>query len=100
MPRLVFLFAICSLSSCIRQNYYLNPFNANSNFYHAMPLKSDSIKAINYLNGNISYGGANVYRDDVLAFHSEFYRTHSFGIFEAYYGIDFSLGYYEIIKRQ
>lgn len=90
---LLFLF---TLTSCVRYNYYLSPFQSNSNTYHVMPLKSDHVSSASYLHGGIAIGGSNDYRDDVFAFTSEYYRAHSFGSFEAYYGADFSFGYYNV----
>lgn len=90
------LLAVLLLTGCVRQNYYLSPFQSNSNTYHVMPLKSDHVSSASYLHGGIAIGGANDYRDDVFTFTSEYYRAHSFGVFEAYYGANFSLGYYNV----
>ena len=90
------LLAVLLLTGCVRQNYYLSPFQSNSNTYHVMPLKSDNVSSASYLHGGIALGDANDYRDDIFAFTSEFYRAHSFGSFEAFYGANFSLGYYNV----
>ena len=96
MKLTVLLISILLLTGCVRQNYYLSPFQSNSNTYHVMPLKSDHVSSASYLHGGIAIGDANDYRDDVFAFTSEYYRAHSFGSFEAYYGVNFSLGYYNV----
>ena len=93
------LVAVLLLSGCVRQNYFLSPFQANSNTYHVTPLKSDHVRSASYLHGGIAFGGADDYRDDVFAFTSEYYKAHSFGSFEAYYGADLSLGYYNVINK-
>ena len=90
------LLAVLLLTGCVRQNYYLSPFQSNANTYHVLPLKSDNISSASYLHGGIAIGDANDYRDDVFTFTSEYYRAHSFGSFEAFYGANFSLGYYNV----
>jgi hypothetical protein len=92
----VIIVSIVLLTGCVRQNYYLSPFHAISNPYHTIPLKSDHIRSASYINSSISVGDANRLRNDVLSFHGEYYRAHSFGNFEAYYGGNFSLGYYKV----
>ena len=100
MNRWILIINVFILTSCAHENYFLNPFHSNSNYYHSLPLRSDSTKSANYLHAGFSIAGADLARDNVFTFNSEYYRTHTFGLFEAYYGADFSLGYYEVMKRQ
>ena len=55
---LLFLIA-CTvfLTGCFRQAYFLSPSHATSNFYHAKPLSSDSVKSATYIGGAFSAGG-------------------------------------------
>lgn len=77
--------------------YYLSPFDVNSNYYHAIPLKSDSINAAAYANLSFSAGQANAQSGDQLyAFHSNFHRSNNFGKFQAYYGAGLTLGSYHV----
>lgn len=92
----ILVVALFLFTGCYRQNYYLSPFQSNSNTYHVMPLKSDSVSSASYIHGGFATGGSNDYRDNVFAFTSEYYRTNSFGSFEAYYGANFSLGSYNV----
>lgn len=92
-----FLIAIPALTGCYRQVYFLSPLNANTNFYHAIPLRSDTIKSATYLSGTVSIGGANdYYEDQVFSFNGYFHRSHAFNSIQAYYGANFSLGSYNV----
>src|SRR5947209_370040 len=95
IPFLLLLFLV----SCGRQNYFLSPFQANTPTYHSMPELYEHIRTANYLNGNFALGNANRFRDNVFNFKGEFYRAHSFGIFETYYGAELTLGNY-IVSQQ
>ncbi len=86
-------------SSCIpeRQGYLLSPQNANSNPYHAIPMRSDSLKSAIYVNGLFSGGSANDRgADHVTMFQGSMHRSNNFGLFQAYYGAGFSLGSYYV----
>jgi hypothetical protein len=94
---LCLLLAIPLLTSCYRQAYFLSPFNANTNFYHAMPARSDSVKAASYVSGAISAGGANqLFSDEVFSFHGNFHRSHTFSKVQAWYGANLSVGSYHV----
>jgi hypothetical protein len=94
----VYCIAIITLfCSCYRQAFFLSPFNAVSNTYHAKPLLADSIKAASYAGGIITLGGANEHwEDDVFSLRGDFYRVHSFNSMQAYYGASFTLGNYQV----
>lgn len=93
---IVGVMALC-LTSCIPPAYYLSPFNTNSNYYHTIPLKSDSLKAATYANATLLGGGANYhYKDAVSAFQGSIYRSNNFGRFQAYYGAGITLGTYSL----
>jgi hypothetical protein len=86
-----------TLTSCFRQAYFLSPFNTTTNYYHAIPLNSDSIKSATYISGAVSAGGANdFYNDEVYSLHGYFHRSHSFKKFQAYYGANASVGSYPV----
>ncbi len=86
-------------SSCFteRQAYFLAPQNAAANPYHAMPMKSDSLKSAFYANGVYTNGSANDRQSDhVWSLEGSLHRSHNFGIFQAYYGANLTLGSYNI----
>jgi hypothetical protein len=90
---------ICLFSSCIeaRQGYYLSPANANSDPYHPIPLKSDSVRSAFYTSLLYSIGSANDKGfDQVSVIQAGIHRSQNFGIFQAYYGVNISLGSYNI----
>ena len=91
------LMIIAIFSGCYRQAYFLSPFQANTNFYHAIPSKSDSVKSASYVSGAFTAGAANDYlEDDVFSFHGYFHRSHTFNKLQAYYGINASVGSYDV----
>ncbi|HEU0064761.1 MAG TPA: hypothetical protein VFQ58_07010, partial [Flavisolibacter sp.] len=99
--RLTFLLLMLfSLAGCLRQNYFLSPFQANTPTYHSMPQLSEQAHTANYISGNFAKGGANRGDDPVFDFKGEFYRAHSFGIFEAYYGAEVTFGNYTVSKQR
>src|SRR5271169_3805850 len=91
-------FMISLFSSCVeRRGFYLSPQNANSNPYHAIPMKADSLKSAIYVSGIFSSGSANDQGADRLyAFQGSLHRSNNFGIFQAYYGANLSLGSYHV----
>ncbi len=95
---LLFLSAIPLLfSSCVTYSYFQSTTNANSNPYHAIPLKSDSAKGASYVSGLFTVGRANdSWRDAVGTFHLNAHRSNNFGNFQSYYGATVALGDYSI----
>jgi hypothetical protein len=93
------LLIISLFSSCIyeRHGYYLSPNNANANPYRPIPLKSDSIRSAYYANLVYSIGSANDKGfDQVSVAQISIHRGQNFGIFQAYYGGNLSLGTYKV----
>jgi hypothetical protein len=89
----IFLFSSCAY----RQAYLLSPQNASSNPYQAIPMKSDSLKSavyagVSFFNGSANDRGA----DHVYGFQGSLHRSNNFGIFQAYYGGNFTLGSYQV----
>ena len=83
--------------SCAPQTqpaYFLSPMDVNANYYHAIPLKSDSLKSAIYTNAVFTVGSSNKLEDYLYAFHGGIYRAHNFGIFQAYYGAGLGFGSY------
>jgi hypothetical protein len=79
-----------------RQGFFLSPQNANSNPYRVIPMKSDSLKSAFYGNLVFSNGSANDRgADQIFAFQSAVHRSNNFGIFQAYYGANLTLGSYQ-----
>jgi hypothetical protein len=93
------LLCITLLNSCMeaRQGYYLSPNNANSIPYHPIPLHTDSVRNAIYINGGYYIGTANYFGfDQVSVGQLSIHRSSNFGLFQAYYGADISLGAYNI----
>jgi hypothetical protein len=68
-----------------------------TNSYKAMPLKSDSIGPAFYAHGSVLAGFSNDrLQDDVIAVQGGLHNTHQFGNFQAYYGVNGSLGNYRV----
>ncbi len=85
------------MSSCIESSYFYSPNNASSNPYHPIPLKSDSLKVATYINALFTLGGANEgWRDGVYSFRGGIHRSNNFENFQAYYGLNLSLGVYNM----
>jgi hypothetical protein len=78
--------------------YYLSPSNANSNPYHTIPFKKDSVKKASYISALFHAGTANDDGDYEYAFRINFHRSHNFGDFQAYYGLNGTIGRYSIAE--
>lgn len=89
---------ISIFSGCAyRQAYFLSPQNANSNPYHVIPMKTDSLPSAVFVNASFFNGWANDRgADHVFGFQGTLHRSHNFGIFQAYYGANLSLGSYQV----
>ena len=87
-------------SGCIPETqpaYYLSPLDVNSNYYHSIPLRSDSVKSALYSNFALTGGGSNdQWGDHLFAFHGGVHRSHNLGILQAYYGAGLALGSYQV----
>ena len=84
------------LTGCTRSYYFLNALNGNNNYYHALPLKTDSIRSACYFSSVISWGGGNYLDDGVKSITANLHRSYYFGSFQGYYGTDFSFGSYHV----
>jgi hypothetical protein len=91
------MFSLCCSCGPERQGYLLSPLNASSNTYRVIPMKMDSLKFAIYVNGIFSSGSANDQAaDHVTMFQGSLHRSNNFGIFQAYYGANLSLGSYYV----
>jgi len=91
------LAGIIFFSTSCRETAFLSPHNTNANYYHSIPLKSDSIKAATYGNAVFTFGGANeLWTDGVFAFQTGVDRAFNFNNFQARLGGDITLGNYDI----
>ena len=60
-------------------------------------MKIDSLKSAIYASGVFSNGPANYQNaDNIVAFQGSLHRSNNFGIFQAYYGANLSLGSYHV----
>ena len=74
---------------------YLSPLDSQTNPYHAMPIRSDSLKSAVYATLLYSAGTANDEgKDWVHAGQANIYRAHNLGKVQAYYGANVSIGNY------
>lgn len=90
---------LCFFSSCVSTAYFYSPGNASAVPYHAIPLRSDSLKGATYLSSIFTLGGANEgWRDGVYSFQERIHRSNNFGNFQTYYGANLSLGTYHIAE--
>jgi hypothetical protein len=89
---------ISLVSGCAyRQGFYLSPLNANTNAYHAIPMKKDSLKSAIYTTAVLTTGSANDRAaDHIIAFQGSMHRSNNFSIFQAFYGANLTLGSYHM----
>ncbi len=93
----IFLLAVIILVGCRIPAYYMSPFNSTTNYYHAIPMQSDSIKTATYATGLFTAGGSNYFwRDGVSAFNGSLHQSRNFGKFQAFYGANLTLGNYHV----
>ena len=78
---------------------YVSPFNANSQTYHTLPLYTDSTRKAVYVQAAYLTGHANDNNTDHLkgAVGSAYVANH-FGKFQSYYGLDLTMGAYDVRK--
>jgi hypothetical protein len=88
------------LSGCLPHTtpaYYSSPLDINSTYYHAMPLRSDSVKSAYYTHLAFTGGSSNKgLRDGIYGFHGGIHRSQNLGIVELYYGAGLALGSYHV----
>lgn len=84
-------------SCAYRQEYFLSPQNANSNPFHVMPMKADSLNAAMYASAVFFNGSANDEgKDHIFGFQGSLHRSNQFSIFQSYYGANLTMGSYHI----
>jgi hypothetical protein len=100
MKKLLFfcLLIAAFVTSCTTPHYYTSPLNNTSQYYHSIPLRSDSVKSATYVNGIITLGSAESGLDNVYAFNGNISRSHNLKFIQAYYGIGLTVGDYIIQK--
>ncbi len=91
----VFVAILCG--GCSQYAYYQSPSHTNTNGYKAMPLHSENKKSAFYGGVAIAAGEANENRrDEFFAFSGEIHRAQKFGSFQTFYGINGTLGNYQV----
>ncbi|HTB99276.1 MAG TPA: hypothetical protein VK705_01195, partial [Ferruginibacter sp.] len=67
MKKLLFscLLITTFVTSCTTPHYYASPLNNTSQYYHSIPLQSDSVKSATYINGIVTLGSAESGLDNV-----------------------------------
>ncbi|MFT3701953.1 MAG: hypothetical protein QM802_06275 [Agriterribacter sp.] len=99
-PRLSFI-AIAILSWFITgcSSVFVHPMNTGATAYHASLLKRDTINSRLYASGGIGAQMNNgPFRDGGVYGQGNIYNTHRFGMFNAYYGANISVGNYLVNK--
>ena len=103
-PLLLPLFFVTNLTltGCLadRQHAsYVSPFNGNSQTYHPLPMSTDSTRRAIYAQAALMAGNANDNNTDQLkAATASAYVTNHFGKFQSYYGLDLTMGCYDVRK--
>ena len=101
-PSLVLLFlaagAFCACGvTRPQQAFYVNPFNGASDGYHALPMHTDTVKTAAYVRVSGFAGSANDLQTDHFGgANASFYVAHHGDCWQAYYGIDGTLGGYNL----
>jgi len=93
------LAAATALSSCgvtrPQQAFYVSPFNGASDGYHALPMHTDTVKTAAYVRVSGFGGTANDLQTDHFGgANVSFYAAHHGSWWQAYYGLDGTLGGY------
>ncbi|MFM9909424.1 MAG: hypothetical protein ACKVOW_08750 [Chitinophagaceae bacterium] len=100
MQKLLVLLAIFIAiisGGCTQYAYYQSPNHTQTNTYKAMPLHSEHKKSALYGGVSIAAGGANEdWKDGLFAFSGEIHQAHKFGVFQAFYGANVTLGNYQV----
>ncbi|MDR0794195.1 MAG: hypothetical protein LBE82_12885 [Chitinophagaceae bacterium] len=93
----ILIAGVLLLQGCVRNAYYVSPFNAANNTYHPMLLKSDSAKTVLYATASYIGGSANdANRDQVSMGNIGLSGSTHFGSFQTYYGASLALGSYSV----
>ena len=80
-----------------QQAFYVSPFNGASDGYHALPLHTDTVKTAAYVRVSGFGGSANDLQTDHFgAANVSFYVAHHGDWWQAYYGLDGTLGGYTL----
>jgi hypothetical protein len=100
-PNLLLIIGVV-FTGCVairKQAYYVSPLNGNAEDYHTLPLVKDSAHTAFYARTAFYWGGANDRHNDHLdGWSFSGYRAHHFGLFQCFYGLDLSLGTYNVGK--
>jgi hypothetical protein len=92
-----FAVLITVFTGCRQYAFYQSPLHSNTSSYKATPLQSDSIAAATYASINFMVGGANHrWHDNTWSFSGSLHRSHNFGMFQASYGANTTLGVYDV----
>lgn len=99
-PALVII-AIAALSSCDitrpQQAFYVSPYNGSSQGYHTLSMHTDTVTTAAYVRVSGFGGDANDLQNDHFGgANASFYVTHHGAWWQAYYGLDGTLGGYTL----
>src|SRR6185312_2534649 len=99
LARVAGLAIILAVTGCARQlkAFYVSPFNGNNETYASIPTIDDSVRTAVYADLTYSWGTANDYGIDHFAgIRGAIHVAQQFQTFQAYYGLDLSLGSYSM----
>lgn len=93
--------AMAAFSSCgisrPQQAFYVSPFNGASDGYHALPMHTDTVNTAAYVRVSGFGGNANDLQTDHFGgANASFYLAHHGDWWQAYYGVDGTLGGYTL----
>lgn len=99
-PLLCLLSGLFLLPGCLtipQHAYYVSPLNGNSEGYHPLPLREDSVHTVFYAGGSFFTGSANERGKDYFnGGRLSLSAAHHYGMFQFYYGVDGTLGSYTL----
>ncbi|RZS65030.1 hypothetical protein EV199_5784 [Pseudobacter ginsenosidimutans] len=85
------------LTGCVSESYFQSPMHSNNSSYKTIPMHSDSIGSATYIGGNFFPGFANHrLRDTYFGGNASLFRSHNFGNFQGYYGLNATVGQYRV----
>lgn len=101
-PLLLCPLACVLLSGCFtlyKHAYYVSPVNGNSEDYHPLPMKQDTVHTAVYAGGGLLTGQANDQgNDQVTGGRASVYVAQHQGMLQWYYGLNATLGSYQVNK--
>lgn len=85
------------LTGCVSRSYFQSPVHSHTSPYKTIPMHADSTGSATYIGGNIFQGFANhQLKDTDFGLNMNLFRSHNFGSFQGYYGVNALVGNYDV----